>query len=156
MEKAEYNRNRANLVAYISQPESNVHLVDLIIENTGNSFAKGISIQNCGYDFNLFGDKKFSGLDVMKFGIKSFPARYKLCIPMLSMIGRAEELKNKDVKLMISYKDGISDKNYNEEFVLDFNCLRQFQVGKTAMVEIAENCGNIVKRLDEIRRVIHK
>jgi len=147
MEHSEKERSRPKISIYIKQREDWLNFVELIITNHGQGYAKDVNF-TLNEDLTLLQtDKKLSQLDIIKNGIKNFAPSQTLILPLLSLIGRVEELNKSKIIITVSYKDSSGAQIFSDKFFLDFNSLIETQIGSPAIYQIAEHLKNIVNVL---------
>jgi len=156
LQKSEEERNRPRVILYIQQREDWLNFVNLIIGNYGLDVAREVKF-SLSEDLKLLReDEKLSNIRIIKNGVKNLIPQQILRIPLLSLIGRVEELSNKNIKITAQYKDSNLMRNFSETFQIDFNSLIEHQIGKPPIYEISENIKKIANSLDKVERKINK
>lgn len=156
LQKSEEERNRPRVILYIQQREDWLNFVNLIIGNYGLDVAREVKF-SLSEDLKLLKeDEKLSNIRIIKNGVKNLIPQQILKIPLLSLIGRVEELSNKNIKITAQYKDSNLMRNFSETFQIDFNSLIEHQIGKPPIYEISENIKKIANSLDKVERKINK
>lgn len=154
MRKSEKERLRPRIVVFLEQREEWLNLVDLVIANQGQGLAKEIIFELRG-DIKLISDnKKLSQLMIIKNGIKDFPSQKILKLPLVSLVGRLDELENKNLKIFVNYKDEGKIKNYSDTFALDFKSLIESQLGSPPIYKISKSIEKIANSIEKIDRKI--
>ncbi|MDD5696735.1 MAG: hypothetical protein PHO90_02045 [Candidatus Pacebacteria bacterium] len=147
MKHSEKERNRPRISIYIKQREDWLNLVELIITNHGQGVANNVNFK-LSEDLTLLQtNKKLSQLDIIKNGIKTFAPNHTLVLPLVSLIGRINELNNSKIIVTVDYQDNTNKENFSDNFFLDFNSLIETQLGSPAIYQIAESLKNIANCL---------
>ena len=156
MKKAEEERNRPRVILYIQQRENWLNFIDLIVGNYGLDIAREVK-------FTLNGDLKLlrenetlSNIGIIKNGIKSLVPKQILKTPLLSLIGRVDELNKKDIAITVNYKNSTLMREFSETFQIDFNSLIERQVGRLPIYGMFESVKKIATVLGGIGRKINK
>jgi len=156
LQKSEEKRNRPRVIVHIQQRENWLNFVDLIIGNYGVDVAREVKFV-LNEDLKLLNkDETLSNIGIIKNGIKNLVPQQIVKIPLLSLIGRIEELRNKNIVITVTYRDSTLTKNFSEAFQIDFNSLVERQIGKPPIYEVSENIKKIANSLDKIERKINK
>lgn len=151
MKKSEDERRRSHVILYIQQREDWLNFVDLIVGNYGIDVARDIEF-TLNEDLQLLKEgEMLSNIGIIKNGIKNLVPQQILKIPLLSLVGRVEELQKKNIIVTITYKNSAEMKKFKEDFPLDFHSLVEHQIGEPPMYKISKNIESIAKVLDKFR-----
>jgi len=154
MKKSDELRNRPSVSLFIKQREEWVNFVDLIIINTGNNLAKKISF-NLSNDLLLINNNYLSQTSIFKNGISILPSNETIRMPLISLIGRIEELDNFETEITINYYDS-NNKKYEEEILINFKGLIDHSIDEPPLYKIANNLEKISRCIERIDRNIEK
>ncbi len=156
MNTVDERRNRPRVSVYIKQQEDWLNIVDLVIANYGNESARNLTFSLDGELSLMREDEKLSGLGMIKNGIKELSPQRERSTRLLTLIGRVEELEEKEIKIAVNYEDSGQRREFSDSFVLDFKSLTEHQLGRTPLFSIAENVQKMSMSLEAVTRAIKK
>ena len=152
LQKSEEKRNRPRIIVHIQQREDWLNFVDLIIGNYGIDMAREVKF-TLNEDLKLLNNNEtLSNIGIIKNGIKNLVPQQIVKMPLLSLVGRIEKLRNKNIVITVTYKNSTLTKDFSEAFQIDFNSLVERQIGKPPIYDISENIKKIANSLDKIGR----
>jgi len=150
MSKTEEENRRPRVAIFIEQRENSLNLIDLVIGNYGNGIARNIVFEIRG-DLTLFDKKQnLNTVEIIKNGLPILAPRQTIKIPLLSLIGRLNDLQKKNLTILLEYNDHSSKNTYNDSYPIDFNCLVEHQLGTPPIYEIAKNIEGINKSMEKL------
>lgn len=150
MSETKEENNRPRIAIFISQREDWLNFIELVVGNYGNGIAREISFKVDG-DLTLFNDKeKLSEIEIIKNGLPTLVPQQIIKIPLLSLIGRVDDLKNKNITISLNYKDHSFKHIYSDKYPIAFNSLVECQLGTAPIYEIAKNIEGIKRSIEKI------
>jgi len=131
----------------LSHNEISISFIDLLVENIGMGPAYDIKFKVIK-DFELLKGRKLTEVGFVKNGIRYMAPRQNLRLYLASFIENPKELEEKEIELIVSYKNGLEE-NFERKFVLSFSQYASFfQLGSPPLHKIANN-------LEKIRNDFH-
>ncbi len=105
LERTEEEAHRPRVAVYITQKEEWLNIIDLVIGNYGNGIARDILFETDD-DLELLNkDEKLNDVEILKNGLPTLAPNQIIRIPLLFLIGRLDELQNKNITISLEYKD---------------------------------------------------
>lgn len=150
LEKTEEETRRPSVAVHIEQREDWLNFIDLVIGNYGNGIARNIVFKTEN-NLTLFRqEEKLKDISIIKNGLPTLVPQQIIRIPLLSLIGRIDDLKKEDIEICFEYKNHSLKRSYSDKFIISFNSLIDRQVGNPPMHEIAKNIEGIKKSIEKI------
>ncbi len=161
MNMANETNNRPIVSINIQDRIESVSFLDLYITNAGKGIARDISFEVIGDDleinaYNRDRKQKLSDYRVLKKGIKALAPGETRKYWLLSVMGRVEELRESDTTIQVSYFSNDRQKEYSDEFKLDFQALPEGRLGDDPLYRIAKEHEKIAKQLKVIADRVKK
>lgn len=156
LEKTAEEGQRPKVAIYIKQREDWLNLVDLTIGNYGNGVARDIKF-TVNNDIKLIRDgESLRNIEIIRNGLPTLAPQQEMTIPLLSLVGRVDELQKEDTNISIEYKDHSLNKTYQNIYLISFKSLLERQLGTPPIYEIAKNTEGIKKSLEKISKNIER
>jgi hypothetical protein len=154
MSKTEEENKRPKVIVFITQREDWLNLVDLVIGNYGNGIARSISFK-INDDLTLITkEQSLSKVEIIKNGLSTLAPQQVIKFPLLSLVGRVEDLQKKSLIISVEYKDHSQKHVYTESYPISFNSLVEQQLGNPPIYDIVKNMEGINKGVNEISHKI--
>ncbi|MFA5128665.1 MAG: hypothetical protein WC445_01710 [Patescibacteria group bacterium] len=156
MSKTEEENRRPRIAVFIAQREDWLNLIELVIGNYGNGIARNISFIVDG-NLTLFNEKEnLNEIEIIKNGLPTLAPQQTIKIPLLSLVGRVDDLQKKDVTISLEYSDHSLEHTYNDKYLMGFKSLVERQLGTPPIYEMAKNIEGINKGVEKISREIER
>lgn len=162
MEEANEASNRPIVSINLQDRVESVSFVDLCITNAGKGLARDISFEVIGDDieinaYNVDRKQPLSNYQVLRMGMKVLAPGETRKYWILSVIGRADELRASDTTIKVKYYGNDRENNpYTDEFKLDFFELPEGRLGGDPFYSIAKEQEKIVTHLKSIADEVKK
>jgi hypothetical protein len=156
LEKTEEEARRPSVAIHIEQREDWLNFINLVIGNYGNGIARNITFKTKN-NLTLFRqEEELKNLSIIKNGLPALVPQQIIRIPLLSLIGRIDDLKKEDIEICFEYKNHSLERSYSDKFIISFNSLIDRQIGNPPMYEIAKNTEGIKKSIEKIAYSIER
>lgn len=129
MSKTEESNSRPKIAIFIAQRENSFNIIDLVVGNYGDGIAKNITFRTNSLLALINEDEKLNDIDIIKNGLPTLAPKQTIKIPLLSVIGRLEDLKKQDIVIYLEYKDFSLKNIYQDEYKISFNSLIDRKIG---------------------------
>jgi hypothetical protein len=91
-------------------------------------------------------------VDIIANGIPTMTPRQVIRIPLLSLIGRLEELQTREVTISVEYSDQSQGTVYTDSYSLGFKSLLERQLSSPPLHDISKGIEKIHKSIDSLAR----
>lgn len=120
---------RPRISIFVQSTAAAKNFIDLIVSNDGHGLARNISFKVEGDDLDLDHQlphlNKLSQLRVIQQGIKTLSPGDRRNYYILSVIGKYEEIMEKQTTIHVEYEGDSKREPYKDSFVLDFSSLSE-------------------------------
>lgn len=153
-------QNYPDVVVFVNQKPGDLNTVYLTVKNEGKSVARNIKFNIEGTLLNVINNRKINDILFIKNGIHILASGQEISNPLGIMLGEQyNQFKNSNCKVKIKF-DNSEGKIFEDSFLLDFNSLRDVQIGRPwhdRLVNAVEDVSrNINKIKNDLEVYVHK
>ena len=154
MNEANEANNRPVVSISLQDRVESVSFLDLCITNAGKGLARDVSFEVTGDDIEINAytanrKQALSNYQVLREGMKVLAPGETRKYWLLSVMGRADELRKSDTTIKVEYYNNDKSRYYTDEFKLDFRSLPEGRLGHDPV-------HHIDKEIEKIRKILER
>ncbi len=155
MNEANEANNRPIVSVGIQDRIESVSFLDLYVTNAGRGLARDIKFKVVGDDIEINaytaeGKQKLSNYTALRNGIKALAPNETRKYWLISVMGRAEELRKAETYIKVTYTNNDGNKKYSDKFILDFSSLPEGRLGDDPTYRLSKEAEKIRKELEKL------
>lgn len=129
------------------EPDKNNNLImNLVIENIGQSIAKDVKFIVCP-DFEIIEGRYLSQIGLFKNGLEVFPPHRKIVTYLTWMPKDYERKISEPFTISVTYK-GFLNKEYTKNYTIDLSFFGEVPISPHILKDVAENLKGIKEAID--------
>lgn len=160
MDEANEANNRPIVSISMRARDESISFLDFVVSNAGKGLARDITFKVKGQNFlvkEVNGKKEYLGdFRPIKNGIKVIAPGEVRKYWFVSVIGRVEEFQGLKTRLEVSYFSHDMNKQYADNFDLDFLSLPEHSLGNEPLYKISKESEKIRKEIEQINRSLKR